>query len=132
MIRLIYVSQAKDIDFNKIKAILSTSHVHNQENNISGALIYGRGYFIQCLEGDTNKVETLYKKIIIDNRHDHIELISTEEIQDRFFKDWHISMMNDNAYRAIENKYSKNGVFNPYKMRSEQLLMMIDMLSNIV
>ena len=49
MIRMIYVSQAKDIDFNKIKAILTVSHERNKDNDISGALIYGKGYFIEIL-----------------------------------------------------------------------------------
>ncbi|MFC2074176.1 BLUF domain-containing protein [Campylobacterota bacterium] len=132
MIRLIYVSQANEINFNKIKSILSVSHRRNKESNISGALIYGKGYFIQCLEGDDIEVEALYKKIIIDNRHDHIELISKENIQERYFKDWHISLMNDNAYAMIENKYTKDGVFNPNKLRPEQLLIMLDELSKVV
>ncbi len=132
MIRLIYVSQANDIDFNKIKAILSVSHEHNKNSDISGALIYGKGYFIQCLEGDENKVEALYKKIIIDNRHDHVELLSKETIQEPYFHDWHISLMNENAYKMIENKYMKNGVFDPYTLRPEQIMAMLNELSNVV
>lgn len=132
MIRLIYVSQTNDIDFEKIKVILNVFHEHNKENNISGALVYGKGYFIQCLEGDDNDVEALYKKIIIDNRHDHIELISKENIQEPYFKGWNISLMNDNAYKILEKKYTRQGVFNPYTMRSEQLMMMLDELSQIV
>jgi len=131
MIRLIYVSQSKDIDFNKIKDILTVSHERNKNSNISGALIYGKGYFIQCLEGDKREVETLYKRIILDNRHDHIELISEEDIQERHFNDWHISFMNDGAYKMLETKYTKDGIFNPYTMRPEQLIMMLDELSRV-
>jgi len=131
MIRLIYVSQAKDIDFNKIKAILTVSHERNKDNDISGALIYGKGYFIQCLEGDKSEVMTLYKKIILDNRHEHIEVISKEDIQERYFNDWHISLMNDSAYKMLENKYTKDGVFNPYALRPEKLMMMLDELSSV-
>ena len=115
----------------KIKAILTVSHKSNIDNNISGALIYGKGYFIQCLEGDKREVETLYKKIILDNRHDHIELISKEDIQERHFNDWHISLMNDGTYKMLKNKYTKNGIFNPYTMRSELLIMMLDEISSV-
>ncbi len=132
MIRIIYVSQAKDIDFDKIKTILSKSQKHNKEKGISGTLIYGKGYFIQCLEGDEREVEALYKKIILDNRHEHIELISKEDIQERFFKDWHLSLMNDQAYTVLDNKYTKDGTFDPYKLRPEQLMMMLDELSRVV
>jgi hypothetical protein len=132
MIRILYVSQAKSIDFNKIKDILSVSHRFNKENDITGALIYGKGYFIQCLEGTQSEVENLYKKIIIDNRHDHIELISKETIQERNFNDWHISLMNDSAYKILENKYSKNGTFDPYTLRPEHIIMMLEELSKVV
>ena len=131
MIRMIYVSQAKKVDFNKIKDILTISHKRNLENGITGALIYGKGYFIQCLEGDQPEVEALYKKIIIDNRHDHIELISKEEIQEPCFNDWHISLMNDNAYKLLDDRYMVEGVFNPYKMRSEKLVLMLNELSKV-
>jgi len=131
MIRIVYVSQAKNIDFTKIKNILDVSHERNKDNYITGALIYGKGYFIQCLEGDEYEVETLYKKIILDNRHEHIELISKEEILERHFNDWHISLMNDKAYKVLENRFTKDGVFDPYKMRTEQLIMMLDELSHV-
>ena len=132
MIRILYVSQAKSIDFNKIKDILSVSHRFNKKNDITGALIYEKGYFMQCLEGTESEVEDLYKKIIIDNRHDHIELISKETIQERNFHDWNISLMNDNAYRILDNKYSNNGIFDPYTLRPEQIIMMLEELSKVV
>lgn len=132
MIRLIYVSQTNNIDFEKIKDVLTVSYKNNRESDISGALIYGQGYFIQCLEGEANLIEALYKKIILDNRHEHVELISKEDIQERYFKDWHASTMNDKAYRMIESKYSKNGNFDPYSMRPEQIIMLLDELSKIV
>lgn len=132
MIRLIYVSQTNNIDFEKIKAVLTVSYKNNKESDISGALIYGQGYFIQCLEGEADPIEALYKKIILDNRHEHVELISKEKIEERYFKDWHTSTMNDKAYRMIEKKYSKNGNFDPYSMRPEQIIMLLDELSKVV
>jgi len=132
MIRLIYVSQSKDIDFKKIKDLLTVSHKKNKASNITGALIYGQGYFIQCLEGDIKEVENLYKKIILDNRHEHIELISKEEIQEPHFNDWHASSMNEAAYKMIEDRYKKDGEFNPYLMRPEQIVMMLNELSKVV
>ncbi len=131
MIRTIYVSQAKNIDVENIRTILNISHQRNIENGISGALIYGSGYFIQCLEGARDEVEALYKKIIIDNRHEHIELISKENIQERYFKDWHIALMNDSADKLLQNKYTKNGIFDPYTLRPEQLITLLDELCKV-
>ncbi len=132
MIRLIYVSQANDIDFNETKAILDVSFKHNKDNSITGVLVYGQNYFIQCLEGSKEQVEALYRKIILDQRHDHIELISKEEIQDRYFDDWHLSLMNKHAYNDIIQRHSNSGVFNPYTMRPEQLIKILDELSRVV
>jgi len=132
MIRLIYVSQAVNVNFNETKSILSVSSKHNKNNNITGVLVYGRSYFIQCLEGNKEQVEKLYKKIILDQRHEHIELISKEEIQERYFNNWRLSLMNESSYTHIVQRYAHNTDFDPYSMRPEQLIKMLDELSGVV
>ncbi len=132
MIRLIYVSQANHIDFNQTKAILDVSSKHNKDNQITGVLIYGQNYFIECLEGSKQQVKALYKRIILDQRHEHIELISKEEIQDRYFDDWNFSLMNKHIYDDMVQRHSDNGLFNPYSMRPEHLIKILDELSRVV
>jgi len=128
MIRLIYVSQTDNITFENNKDILTTSFKFNQDNQISGALVYGLGFFIQCLEGDEETVHALYKKIAQDTRHYDVKVISEKSIDERHFPQWHMSLMNMSAYKSITDKTD----FNPYDMSSDELLALIDQVSMIV
>jgi len=128
MIRLIYVSQTDNITFENNKDILTTSFKFNQDNQISGALVYGLGFFIQCLEGDEETVHALYKKIAQDTRHYDVKIISEKSIDERHFPQWHMSLMNLSAYTSITDKID----FNPYEMHSDELLALIDQVSMIV
>lgn len=128
MIRLIYVSRTDKLTFETNKNILSTSCSFNQEKNISGALIYGLGFFIQCLEGNDQTVEELYDKICQDTRHYDVKLVSKTDIDQRHFSEWNMSLMNLSAYKIITEQTD----FNPYEMDGEQLLALIDQVSMIV
>ena len=128
MICLIYVSRTDNITFENNKDILTSSFQFNQENQISGALIYGLGFFIQCLEGDEERVHALYEKIAQDTRHYDVKIISKKSIDERHFPQWHMSLMNLSAYESITDKTD----FNPYEMGSDELLVLIDQVSMIV
>jgi len=128
MIRLIYVSQTDNITFENNKDILTSSFKFNQENDISGALVYGLGYFVQCLEGDEKTVHALYEKIAKDTRHYNVKLISEKSIDERHFPQWHMSLMNLSAYKSITDQTE----FNPYEMDGDQLLALIDQVSLVV
>jgi hypothetical protein len=128
MIRLIYVSRTDNITFENNKDILTSSFKYNQDKQISGALIYGLGFFIQCLEGDEDTVHALYQKIAQDTRHYDVKIISEKSIDERHFPEWHMSLMNMSAYKSITDKTD----FNPYDMSSNELLVLIDQVSMIV
>jgi len=128
MIRLIYVSRTDNITFENNKDILTSSFKYNQDKQISGALIYGLGFFIQCLEGDEDTVHALYQKIAQDTRHYDVKIISEKSIDERHFPQWHMSLMNMSAYKSITDKTD----FNPYDMSSDELLALIDQVSMIV
>jgi hypothetical protein len=128
MTRLIYVSQTDNITFENNKDILTSSFKFNQENQISGALVFGLGFFIQCLEGDEKTVHNLYDKIAQDTRHYNVKTVSEERIDERHFPQWHMSLMNMSAYKSISDKTD----FNPYEMSSDELLALIDQVSIIV
>lgn len=128
MRRLIYISRTDNITFQNNKDILTSSFKFNQENRISGALVYGLGFFIQCLEGDEKTVNALYKKISQDTRHYDVTLICEMNIDDRHFPAWHMSLMNISAYTSVTDKTD----FNPYAMDSKEILALIDKVSKIV
>ena len=96
MKRLIYVSRMTDTmssaDLQKIGEI---SQRNNRELQITGVLLYLSGLFFQILEGDEQKIDKLYKKILVDNRHKEIMCLQSEEnIDSRLFPDWDMHVIN--------------------------------------
>ncbi len=61
---------------------------NNKEMNISGAMVFRRNHFLQALEGPIQNVNELYKRIMNDNRHSDLVLISCERIFVRAFQNW--------------------------------------------
>ena len=128
MIRILYVSRTDEKTFEENKAILTESFANNQKKKISGVLIYGMGFFIQCLEGEDAMVLELYNKIIKDARHYDVQCIFQESISQRHFPQWHMSLLNLNAYKMVSDK----ATFNPYAFSDEELMSFIDKVSQFV
>jgi hypothetical protein len=68
--------------------ILQQSRRDNAIADISGILLYVRGSIVQVLEGQTEAVETLFKRIQIDSRHTDVERVMNRPINQRLFADW--------------------------------------------
>ena len=74
--QLIYISFSKDdVDLAQIEEIMKKSRTNNIARNITGALLFHRGIFLQLLEGEEGAVKELYGKIQADSRHDNITTI---------------------------------------------------------
>ena len=87
--QLTYHSVAKpDITSEDVRNIMEVSSKNNAQLGITGCLIYHNKFFLQILEGDKEVVLELFDKIKLDERNDQITLLSTDESQDRIFKEW--------------------------------------------
>lgn len=87
--QLTYSSVAKpDISITEIEDIMLRSNQYNAANHITGCLIYNNGYFLQILEGDKQIVMTLLNRIKLDDRHNHLAILSEDHTEHRTFKDW--------------------------------------------
>lgn len=58
----------------------------NNENNITGVLLYNEGFFLQVLEGEKDILERLIDRILRDSRHKEMLIILDESIEKRIFK----------------------------------------------
>lgn len=87
LIQLIYLSKRKT-DEAEIQNILEKSVEKNKKLEVSGFLIYSENFFLQCIEGEKDKVLPLYETIKKDDRHSNIFMISYRLIQKRDFPDW--------------------------------------------
>ncbi len=89
LIRLIYSSQAElDLRLSDVKQILETARTNNDALDVCGMLFYNSKYFLQALEGEREKVQSLFEKIGEDFRHENVNVVSDEPIAETLFSDW--------------------------------------------
>lgn len=86
--QLIYVSDLVNSDEAQLAPILESAVRHNQEDDISGMLLYSGGNFLQVLEGTPEQVRQTYQRICRDPRHTNIIILTQEEVEERHFSDW--------------------------------------------
>ena len=122
--RLIYISRAVGPQTTTITTqILETARVFNKSHNLTGVLCQGKGLYVQVLEGERSVVNSLYRRIVADNRHDHTEIVHFSEIESRQFKEWSMALVNlsiDDPMVAM-----KHPEFDPYSANSTAIIGLI-------
>ena len=105
--RIAYKSTVgKQITKAEIRQILASSENNNQRDNLTGALLFNSGVFLQILEGRRAKINRLLERLSGDPRHKEIEYIGLEPIADRIFPKWSMALIEDNSVtRGILLKY---------------------------
>ena len=68
--------------------ILKVSQKHNVTHDLTGALIYGKGRFIQVLEGPVEPLMATMDRIRADPRHHRLDIVGPVSIDQREFPDW--------------------------------------------
>jgi len=78
---IVYVSTAsQNLEKDEIEGILNTSKEWNNDNNITGLLLFSGGNFFQIIEGEKGKILELFEDIQTDKRHHNIMQIFGKEI----------------------------------------------------
>lgn len=120
--RLIYASDvAEYIDWTDLKDILLKSQENNEQLEVTGLLVMASGKFLQVLEGSSDALNALYRKILQDSRHRNSRLLSYTAIHDRHFSEWSMrginaTMMKPELKALLIKKYgssSDDDVFVP-------------------
>jgi hypothetical protein len=121
MVRLVYASTFNDeVDPSELKNIHEVARKNNAEFDVSGVLIFGNNYFLQCLEGGRENVNKIYDKISRDKRHKNSMILSYEESHVRMFEKWSMKLLIlTKEKKDIVKRYSRTGIFNPYEMSGE-------------
>ncbi|MFC6669292.1 BLUF domain-containing protein [Marinobacterium aestuariivivens] len=90
LIRCVYSSAANNpaMGETELESLLNISRRNNAELGITGMLLFHKGSFFQILEGERAKVEALYSKIELDDRHRRLTKIVVEPIVQRDFSHW--------------------------------------------
>lgn len=88
--RISYRSQATPAGRSgeALTAILEVSQVCNVRDDITGALTYYDGWFIQVIEGPLAKLDDLMLRLAGDDRHFDIDVAERISVPRRLFPDW--------------------------------------------
>lgn len=89
MHHIIYMSRSvKPLSDAELRLLLEQARNANEEQNITGALVYGDGQFMQVIEGQESTLATLYAKLLDDPRHINIVKLADKQITQRSFSNW--------------------------------------------
>ncbi len=130
LVRLLYASRpSAPLTTAVIDSILAQSRAHNPRLGITGVLCYSQDLFLQVLEGSRDAVCELYNTIVRDERHDHVRILSYEEIAERRFGNWtmgHVDVTTVNPSLLL--KYAELPVLNPFNCSGKASLALLDEL----
>ncbi|WP_289036959.1 BLUF domain-containing protein [uncultured Zobellia sp.] len=119
MYTLTYESKAiKELTNADIETILETARNFNGANTITGCLIFYKRRFIQILEGEKEKVQSLFENIKKDKRHTNVYQLSEDEVIERNFPNWGMVY-----YPIDENDLNKN----EYEQFKRNLFLLADL-----
>lgn len=71
-----------------LKDMLVSFRKNNEANGITGMMLFSEGIFLQVLEGEDRKVNTLVRKIRKDARHHSVVQLDEKAITRRIFPNW--------------------------------------------
>ena len=116
--RLVYASKFKSgIDPSELAKIHQDAGRNNKKNEITGVLIFGNDYFLQYIEGTSESLNKLFRKVINDPRHEEVTLLDYSGIPSRLFQQWAMKlfMMTEENLKIAEN-LTQSKDYNPQKM----------------
>ncbi|HKL35931.1 MAG TPA: BLUF domain-containing protein [Salegentibacter sp.] len=101
---------------SEIQAALDFSKDWNNNNNITGILLYSQGNFFQVLEGQEQLLKELFERIKLDERHHNIITIFQKPIPDVQFDGYEadfISLDDHFQQKNIESYTKQVSLLNP-------------------
>lgn len=100
MYHIIYLSTAvTHFSEEELKELLIKARKFNTTQNITGILFYKEGYFLQAIEGNKERVISLFENIKKDKRHKNVITLFDEDIVSRSYPEWSMAYPDPN----IEN-----------------------------
>lgn len=99
--QIVYISAAEHAFTDaELKELLFKARKNNDSLEISGMLLFHKGSFIQALEGDKDKVNSLYSKIANDKRHSETRVLYRGDKEERDFDTWSMGFYRSNQSSA--------------------------------
>ncbi len=83
-----YLSKAEALKDSELESLFEFILATNPTLNITGALLYFNGFFLQVLEGNKEVITELFLNIRKDKRHRKILTILDQKIENRIFENY--------------------------------------------
>ncbi|GGB83706.1 BLUF domain-containing protein [Dyadobacter sediminis] len=126
---IVYLSSSTDLlSQEELLTILQKSRTKNASDNITGVLLYFNGSIIQVLEGDEEKVRSLYNVISRDRRHTQVIPLYMQNIPRRSFEKWSMGYSTMTAREFSHIKEIEPIVKNPYAGDLQNQNVVIDLI----
>lgn len=105
---ILYISTMKiQQSKEEIKEMLKLFQKRNNENGISGLMLYHDRNVIQCIEGNKENLYRLYNNISNDKRHYNIIKIIDKNITTRNFINWDLNFKELNYNEFVKMSLDK-------------------------
>lgn len=133
IVRLTYISRYNDNNPNgEVTRILAQAQENNERNGITGALVFNHNYFLQSIEGARPVINELLRKLVQDDRHYALQIIECREVEMRHWNKWSMKyLIPSDENKGLALKFSTGSQFNPYLMSTNQIIMLIETLSEL-
>jgi len=134
MKQILYASTASHaMTETELLELLKQARKRNKANDVTGIMLYHKGYFVQLLEGDADAVDTIYQSISKDKRHHNVNLIGSYDIQERSFGEWNMGFK-EISRQNIESIDGFSDIFLKQNGKSELLkrpTILVEMLATL-
>ncbi|KRG32690.1 hypothetical protein AK822_11285 [Psychrobacter sp. P11F6] len=133
ILRLTYISRYNtDNPKGEVTRILTQAQQNNERNGITGALVFNHNYFLQSIEGARPVINELLRKLVKDDRHHALQVIECREVELRHWSKWSMKyLIPSDENKGLALKFSTGTQFNPYLMNTNQIMMLIETLSDL-
>ena len=103
---ILYVSEVADhCGERETTDILKTSRANNEQNAVTGMLVRKNKQFLQYIEGPSDSIDMLFKKIETDNRHRSVKVVSQGMASDRVFFNWEMAFADERDLQPLQWKW---------------------------
>ena len=86
-------TQTTPFDTPDLIALLNEARSFNLAHGITGLLLHRDDSFLQVIEGRKSDVQELYQRISKDPRHQRVEILFEDYIEEREFSDWQMGFI---------------------------------------
>ncbi len=106
---LVYMSESQvdqpvATSLQVVDDILTEARSRNASVDVTGALLFTEGRFVQVLEGERDKVHEVFERIADDARHTDVRILSAQYSDRRRFKEWSMAFVGDD--KVLQEKFA--------------------------